>query len=201
MNAGHHRARIDVVMLAAGPSRRMGRPKQALPYKETTLLRHLVREALASQASGVTVVIGAWAEHSRHELDQLAARIVQNEDWEEGMSSSLRRGLRSLSADTQACLIMLCDQPLISRFSLNRLIEAYRTGDFAIVASEYDGVPGVPAIYDRSVFPSLLGLSGDQGARQFLRSTDLSITRVPVPEAALDLDTPEEYTSFLKSRA
>jgi len=201
MIARRQTAHIEILLLAAGPSRRMGSPKQSLPFKGTTLLRHLTREALASDANGVTVVTGAWADHARQELSELSARIVNNEDWEEGMASSLRRGLRSLPPETDAFLLMLCDQPLVNRFALNRLIEAYRSGTHTIVASEYSGIMGVPALYHRSHLPELLALTGDQGARHFLRTTTTPVLALPLPEAAVDLDTPEEYSSFMQSLA
>jgi CTP:molybdopterin cytidylyltransferase MocA len=79
------------------------------------------------------------------------------------------------------------------------LIEAYRTTNSIIVASEYSGVVGVPALYDHILFPQLIALSGDQGARGFLRTTTTPILLLPLPEAAVDLDTPEQYSSFLRS--
>lgn len=199
MIARRQTAHIEIVLLAAGPSRRMGSPKQSLPFRATTLLRHLTREAIASEANGVTVVTGAWADHARQELSGLPARVVHNEDWEEGMASSLRRGLRSLPPETEAFLVMLCDQPLVNRFALNRLIEAYRSSTHTIVASVYSGITGVPALYHRSHLPQLLALTGDQGARQLLRTTTMPVLALPLPEAAVDLDTPEEYSSFLQS--
>jgi molybdenum cofactor cytidylyltransferase len=199
MNDHRRRARVEILLLAAGPSERMGVPKQSLLYKGTSLLRHLALEALASSAQGVTVVTGAWADLTRHELANVPARLVHNEDWEQGMASSVRRGLRSIAPEVDACLLMLCDQPLVNRYSLNRLIEAYCSSSYAIVASEYSGVTGVPALYDRSVLPHLHSLSGDQGARHFLRTTHIPVLLLPLPEAALDLDTPEDYSSFVRS--
>ena len=199
MIARRQTAHIEILLLAAGPSRRMGSPKQSLPFMGTTLLRHLTREALASDANGVTVVTGAWADLARQELSELPARVVHNENWEEGMASSLRRGVRGLRPETEAFLLMLCDQPLVNRFALNRLIEAYRSGTHTIVASVYSGITGVPAIYHRSLLPHFLSLTGDQGARYFLRTTSVPVLAMPLPEAAVDLDTPEEYSSFLQS--
>jgi molybdenum cofactor cytidylyltransferase len=199
MNPTRHSAHVEILLLAAGPSKRMGTPKQSLPFKDTSLVRHLTREALASDAQGVTVVTGAWADHVRQELTGLPARLVHNEDWENGMASSLRKGVRSLPHITHACLMMLCDQPLVSQFSLNRIIEAYRSSSHLIVASEYGGIVGVPALYDRSLLPRFHALNGDQGARAFLRTTDIPTVLLPLPEAAVDLDTPDEYSSFLRS--
>ena len=199
MSDPHLTSHVEILLLAAGPSKRMGTPKQSLPYRDTSLLRHLAREALEADAQGVTVVSGAWADHVRYELANVPARIVHNEDWEKGMASSLRRGIRSLPPQTHACLVMLCDQPLVNRFSLNRLIEAYRSSSYTVVASEYSGIAGVPALYDRSLFPQLQTLTGDQGARHILRSTNTPMMLLPLPEAAVDLDTPEEYSAFVRS--
>lgn len=199
MNAAHPTSRVDIVLLAAGPSTRMGSPKQSLRFGESSVVRHLTREALASTAQSVTVVTGAWADLVRHELGGLPARLIHNEDWEKGMASSLRRGIRSLPHNTDACLVMLCDQPLISRFSLNRIIDAYRSGPHTIVASGYSGIAGVPVLYDHMHLSRLEALSGDEGARTFLRATKTPILTLPVPEAALDLDTPEDYAAFVRS--
>ncbi len=198
MSAGRHAIHVEVLLLAAGPSKRMGTPKQVLQYGDTSFVRHLAREALGSDADGVTVITGAWAERVRRELVDLPVRVVHNENWEEGMASSLRLGLRSLPRTAGAFIMMLCDQPLISKHSLNRIIDTYRSGTSLIVASTYNGITGVPALYDRSLLPHLKDLTGDQGARDFLRSQSHPTSLLPLPEATIDVDTPDDYASFLR---
>lgn len=120
-------------------------------------------------------------------------RIVRNAEWEAGLASSLASGLRAATEDeaSDGVLVTLADQPLVDADALRGLIDAFRAGA-RIVASGYEGVPGVPALFGREHVSSLLGLTGDSGAGAWLRSRLSDVTIVPLERAALDLDTPED---------
>jgi molybdenum cofactor cytidylyltransferase len=193
---------IVAIVLAAGASRRMGQAKQLLPYRGQSLLRRAVTTALDSDCQEVIVVLGANAPSFQSELSGTTAQVVINDDWQEGMSSSIRCGLaavESLRPEASAVLLLLCDQPLIEGQSIHRLINHYRTERPLIVASEYESgaevVRGVPAIFSRPAFPALAGLSGTAGARTVIARHKDQALFVPMPEAALDLDTISEYES------
>ena len=186
------------LVLAAGASSRMGKPKQLLLYQGEPLLRRTVRFALAAGASPVLVVVGADAGPCRAALFALAATVLENPEYLHGMGSSLRLGMAavaSLEPEPARVLLMVCDQPLLRPEHLRALLEA-QTPD-GIAAAQYNGRLGTPAVFGREHFPALAAVTGDQGARSLLRS--LPATPVPMPEAAVDIDTPEDFAGLLAS--
>jgi molybdenum cofactor cytidylyltransferase len=186
---------VGVVLLAAGASRRLGRAKQLLPYAGTTLLRHLAAEMVAGGTGPVVVVLGAEREACQRELEGLPVELVENSAWEEGMSSSIRSGIIHLlerHGDTSAAIIATCDQPLVSSDLLRRLATEHRSRGAAVVACEYAGQPGVPALFARELFDELLSLRGDRGARSVIKRHRGETVVVPFEGGALDVDTPED---------
>ena len=186
-------------MLAAGASRRMGRPKQLLPVAGRPLLRHVVGRTLAAPVSPVIVVLGAHAEAIAPALAGLPVQIVLNESWASGMGSSVRKGLQTLLAGTpeaKAVIIALADQPDCPAGHFARLIETQRVTGRGMVASENGGQPIPPVLFTAEWFPRLLTLTGDAGARTLLREQPASLALVPLA-GAHDLDTPADYERFL----
>ncbi len=191
-----------LVLLAAGASTRMGRPKQLLPVHGKPLLRHVVESALAEPVSPVIVVLGANAMEIAPCLDGLPVQIVTNTGWTEGMGSSLRRGMEELSQiapATKNVIIALADQPDILTGHITKLIETQRATGRPIVASECQGVRSPPALFTAKHFPSLLALHGDSGARAILQKHAGEVGTVPLP-ASRDLDTPSDYTDYLSQK-
>jgi molybdenum cofactor cytidylyltransferase len=193
-------ARIGIIVLAAGASTRMGEPKQLLRYDGTTLLRRAVDSALELGCGPVVVVLGADVERARAEIADTDALVVVNEAWAEGMGSSIRRGIAALDDGVQGALVTLCDQPLVTARVLERLFDAYLAERSFLVASEYETggirVHGVPALFDRDLFPELSSLRGQEGARRVVEKNALRAKFVSVPEAAFDVDTPEDFEAL-----
>ena len=193
-----------LILLAAGASTRMGRPKQLLPmYGNRPLLRHVVESALMEPVSPVIVVLGANAAQIAPCLDGLPVRIVVNPDWAEGMGTSLRRGIEELAKCTppvDSVIVALADQPDILTGHLTKLIETQRTTGRPIIASECEGVRGPPVLFTAKHFPALRALRGDTGARALLREHAHEVAAVPLP-AARDLDTPADYANYLEQNA
>ena len=190
---------VGVILIAAGASERMGEPKQLLRYDGETLLCRAARAALDSRCRPVVVVLGAHAGALRGEVS--GAQVVVNQEWAEGMSSSIRCGLRALEAVTAgsaaAAVLMLCDQPFVTSGVINRLLETYETKRPLLVASEYEAggerTSGVPALFSRSLFSELMELRGAQGAKRVIQRHAPEALTVAAPEAAFDVDTPEDY--------
>ena len=185
-------ARIAVLLMAAGGSGRSGTPKLLLEFEGQSLLRRAAEAATLSQASSTIAVLGSDAPRLEAELKALPVRTIVNSRWKEGLSTSIRCGIESVSQEADGALIMLADQPLISPEILNKLIQAFRTGGHPIVASAYGQTMGVPAVFAASVFPDLLNLNADRGAKDVILKNRRSVLTVPVPEAAVDIDTPED---------
>jgi xanthine dehydrogenase accessory factor len=180
---------VAIALLAAGGSRRLGRPKQLIAVDGQPLVRRMVTEACASAAARVAVVVGAHAEEVDAALAELPCARLHNPDWSRGLSSSVGRAAR-WAAQTASAALILCvvDQPALERDHLDRLIAAYRAGARR-VASGYAGVRGVPALFDARDFPALQSLAGDRGAAAMLTPGTLTISW---PPGAVDLDTDED---------
>lgn len=188
-----------VVILAAGESVRMDEPKQLLVYRGQTLLRHAVDTALSLPDAPVVVVLGAHVARLRQHLDGAPVIVAENPDWREGMGGSLRTGLSALLAahpKISAVLFLVCDQPLVSPATLGNLIATHQRSGQAIVASEYEGALGVPALFARSLFPELLALSGAGGAQKVIQAHRQQALGVPFPEGSVDIDTPADYSQL-----
>lgn len=191
--------RFGLVLLAAGASVRMGRPKQLLEVGGQPLVVRAVEVALASAAWPVVVVLGANAEKIRPLLARQPVFIAENPTWTEGMASSLRTGLQTLQSFSRAldgALVALVDQPAFSAGVIAQLVAAQRNSGRSIAAARYGGHAGVPALFLRRHFAALAALEGDAGARTLLSRCAGDVTPVDLPELALDLDTPADFARW-----
>lgn len=196
---------ICIVVLAAGSSSRLGQPKQLLKFERETLLRRAVRVALETSSHPVVAVLGYRAHVMREEIVDLNALMVVNQEWQEGMGSSIRCGLgRALEsaapAEIEAAILMLCDQPFVTSSVIERLINAYREGHAPVVASKYEAggekTLGAPALFSRALFPELMTLDGAEGAKRIIARHHEEAVRISMPEAAFDVDTPGDYRAL-----
>jgi molybdenum cofactor cytidylyltransferase len=190
---------IGLIILAAGASTRMGTPKQLLSYRGRSFVCHITEVAIASVCQPIAVVLGANAERIKPELSQLPVQIVENQQWAEGMGSSIRVGLEALNTVNQnleAVAIALCDQPFVSSQTLNQIVEAYRFTGKPIIASEYSRTLGVPVLFSRTLFSELMDLNSTQGAKQLIKKHIHEVFSVPFPEGSIDIDTPKDYEQF-----
>ena len=203
---------VGLLLLAAGSSARLGRPKQLLPYRGRSLLRHAAETAAAWGGSPRVLVTGALHETLLPEVAGLGFDITRNEHWASGMGSSIRAGLAALEAlagpersalnpaalpapPLAAVLVMLCDQPLLTPDILTALLAQFRATGQPVVASAYGGTRGVPAVFGRAVFPALRALSGPAGARNLLRAY-AHLPAVPFPAGVVDVDTAAQYEAL-----
>jgi CTP:molybdopterin cytidylyltransferase MocA len=191
------RMSVAAIILAAGASRRLRQPKQLVPYGGETLLSRTIRLAGEAGAARVFVVLGAQAETIRASVNPHKATIVINENWEQGIASSIHAGLHALSADAEGVLILSCDQPRLTAEHLRALMDAFTAQSAsAIVASAYAGVHGVPAIFPCAAFPNLLALEGDKGARALLVRPPCPLIALPFAGGETDIDEPDDLAQL-----
>lgn len=187
---------VSAVILAAGGARRMGLPKQLLPWKGSTLLGHAIAVARESRCSNILVVLGAYRNAIHPVIADAGVFRVVNPEWSEGLGSSIRTAIRTLNAlphRSDAALIQLADQPLVTAGVLDRLIETFERTRTGIVASEYGGEQGTPALFDASLFPELSELEGQAGVQRVIARHPDRLVAVPFAGGVIDLDTREDY--------
>jgi molybdenum cofactor cytidylyltransferase len=182
--------------MAAGGSTRMGQPKPLLPWRGKNLLRHVVEVACEAGCEPVVVVLGAARDRLRPVLDGMPVTVVDNLDWEQGPGTSIRVGLDRVGS-ANAVLFLACDQPLVDASHLRRLIETHQVTGKPMVASEYDGTMGVPALFGKAHFLALMALNPTAGAKQLLTKHPDLVATVPFPAGKFDVDTPADYARLM----
>ena len=182
----------SIIILAAGNSSRLGVPKQLLEYKNKSFLRLIAEKALEVQPSEVIAVLGFESDRMQREFEDWPIRIVLNHAWTEGIASSIRTGINTVHSQADAALIALCDQPAVTTELLSQLISLC-SHEKPIAATEYNQILGVPACFDRSIFPELLLLQGDVGAKRVIAQDWTRVAAHAFPQAAIDIDTLEDY--------
>lgn len=192
---------ISALILAAGPSRRMGRPKLAMPVDGVPMLRRVVDAALGSRCRETVVVLGGDREVYRPLLQGLLVRVVENLEYEQGMATSIRAGIGALAPESRAVVILLGDQPRITASIVDHLIDTYLQESRRIVASAYRGVVGVPVLFDGALYLELLTLEGDAGARSVIETYPQHGVAVPLADDAWeDVDTPTDLERLARGR-
>ncbi len=187
---------VPAIILAAGASRRLGRPKQLVRIAGETLLGRTIRVVREAGADPIFVVIGANREAIEAGVDMTWVRTTFNPDWEQGIASSIGAGIQALRhsvSDAAAVLLLACDQPKLTVDHLRKLILLHESATgTVIVASAYVGVAGIPAIFPTSQFAHLLALTGDAGARHLLRDSGCPVITEPFAGGEVDIDTPDD---------
>lgn len=179
------------LVLAAGASTRLGFPKQLIVYRQQTLIERAVTLAAEFCGAGVIVVTGFYHEEVAGALAGTNAKTVHNPQWKEGMSSSLRVGMLHLDPMCHGVMLMLCDQPSIDAADYLALTNAWMSDPDCIVAAEYAGTKGAPAIFPASFRDDLTKLTGDQGAKKIIANAE-RVRFIHMPNAEIDIDTPED---------
>jgi molybdenum cofactor cytidylyltransferase len=191
--------RIAAIVLAAGRSSRMGHFKLLAEVAGAPMLMHAVRAALASRARPVIVVTGNQASEVAHALAGLSLTVVDNPDYASGLASSLKTGARAVPADCAGALILLGDMPQVTSAHIDRLLAAFAPG--RIVVPVHDGRRGNPVLWPRELFPHLLTLEGDAGAKRLLQEFADRVSEVEIADTAifLDIDTPDALAELRKN--
>jgi molybdenum cofactor cytidylyltransferase len=192
-------AELHAVILAAGASTRFGSPKQLVRIGGSPVLHQLISNAAFVAGRSVTVVIGAHARQIAPALRQSAASVVVNRDWQEGLASSIRVAVESAPPRCDGLLLLLADQVAVTADDLKHLYAAWKRHPILVAAALYDGAPGLPAIFPRWTYPSLMELRGDRDPRLVIRRNIDQLVRIPMANASINLDTPEDLLSIEQS--
>ncbi len=190
-----------ILILAAGQSNRMGRPKQLLKYNGSPLIKRVTEIAIVTECSPIVIVLGAYAEKIQSALPMNGIHVLINTQWQEGMASSIREGLKELvrlDDKIDGVVVLVCDQPYLETKHINALIELQAQKNLPAVACSYEGVLGTPALFHKSLFQQLLNLQGDSGAKKILSSLNIETGVVEFDEGIFDVDTESDYEKLLQ---
>lgn len=191
--------KIAAIILAAGNSSRLGRPKQNLIFEGETLLNRVVQTVKSLGLDEIVLVLGA---NKRSILEHLKAdgiTLLTNESWQEGMSSSLQLGLKHLlsKGHFDNLLLLLSDQPYVTSDVLRQMLDIHLQSGKGLTAAIYQDTVGVPAIFGQKYFHELLALKGAEGAKKVLMNHKEVLSAFEFPEGNIDIDTEEDYRKLL----
>ncbi|GAA3783328.1 nucleotidyltransferase family protein [Flavobacterium ginsengiterrae] len=189
--------KTGIIILAAGSSSRLGRPKQLLQYNESTLLKNTVTEALKVPNSFVIVVTGSNKEIIEKELDSYSISICFNPEWETGMASSIAKGIQELNSENTQCILAVCDQPFVNASVFENLINESKKSGKRIAASSYSETLGTPVLFHQKYFEELRDLKGNEGAKKLITNYSEDVISVPFEKGNIDIDTEEDYLKVI----
>ncbi len=189
---------INAIILAAGQSKRMGKPKPLLRFNDQTFLEQIISVLKHSDVDRITVVLGAEADTIRKSVDLTGTNIVINHDYQRGQLSSLTAGIKESPEDTEAILICLVDNPFITEEVVNKIVQTFKETNNPIIVPVFDKERGHPTLFSRSLFNELLSAPEEKGARHVLYSNEDKVLELEVSEHGIliGIDTQEDYKLY-----
>ncbi len=190
-----------VLIVAAGESKRLGTPKQLLQFEGQSLINRLVNIVRDAVQFPITLVLGAAADAIEAQLTDDNLHVVINEEWREGMGSSIRVGLKQMTemdADMDGVMILVCDQPYLKSESIQSLIHLQQSTGLPMAACFYAGIVGTPAVFHQSMFSDLLKLVGDTGAKKIMKDQMVDVAKLNFEKGVIDIDTMEDYQKIIQ---
>jgi molybdenum cofactor cytidylyltransferase len=192
---------VGVVVLAAGSSSRLGQPKQLIKYKGKPLLQNILDHSQVLSFTSKVLILGAYAEEINKNIDTGEFKVIINEQWEEGIASSIREGVRSsweINPNLENILFLLSDQPFVTSALIKELLDTHKKEGKTITGCRYDKTVGVPVIFNKNMFQELCHLNGDRGAKVLIRKYPDKVAAVSFDLGSVDVDEPDDYTKLLK---
>lgn len=190
-----------IIILAAGNSSRLGKPKQLLKYKEQTLLQIVTEAALNAKFHPVIVVLGAYADEIKTLHNHPEVMYIINETWQKGMSSSISAGVKKVLNDfpeKENVIITVADQAHITADVFTSLYKKYQTDNKSIVTSSYSETTGTPTLFNKKYFDKLVNLEGAVGAKDLIKQNMDDVASVPFELGSIDIDTEIDYKNLIK---
>ena len=190
-----------VVILAAGSSSRLGQPKQLIKFKNKSLLQNIIDHSQVFSFKARVLILGAYAELINKNINTGELYVFINDEWEEGIASSIRSGVRcslEIDPDLEHILFLLSDQPFVTSELIQELLDTHIKQGKTITACTYNDTVGVPAIFHKNVFRELSMLKGDRGAKVLIKKYYDNVAFVPFDQGSVDVDHPEDYAKLQK---
>jgi len=186
---------INAIILAAGESQRMGKPKPLLKFEDKTFLEQIISVLKLSDADRVTVVLGAEAETIKKSIDLSGTNVVINKDYQKGQLSSLIVAIKDAPDEMEVILVCLVDNPFITREVVNEIISKFKETNKPIIVPVFNKERGHPTLFSKSLFNELLNAPEEQGARYVLYSNEEKILELETSESGIliGIDTPADY--------
>ncbi|WP_009032551.1 nucleotidyltransferase family protein [Indibacter alkaliphilus] len=185
-----------VIIMAAGGSFRLGQAKQLLKFRGKCLLQQILDEVRKLDSIELVTVLGGYKQEILNEIDFKNTNYIINENWEKGMSISMQEGLTFLlnkNPGLSQVLLVLCDQPFVDNFLLDKIIKEKSKSKKGIVCCTYGNTLGVPALFDRTYFAELLALESKEGAKKVIIQHQEDLSVIDFPEGSFDVDTLEDF--------
>ncbi|MHC4692550.1 MAG: nucleotidyltransferase family protein [Planctomycetota bacterium] len=188
---------INAIVLAAGRSKRMGKPKPLLRFNDSTFLEHIISVLKTSNVDEITVVLGAEAKILKKSVDLSGTSVVINENYQKGQLSSLIAAIEKCPKETRAILVCLVDNPFVTKEVVDEIIGKFKETNNPIIIPVFNKRRGHPTLFSRSLFNELLNAPHDQGARYVVYSNEEKILELEMSESGIliSVDTPDDYKS------
>lgn len=186
---------INAIILAAGESKRMGKLKPLLQFKDKTFLEQIISVLKLSDVDRITVVLGAEAETIKESIDLSGTSVVVNKNYQREQLSSLIVGIEDIPEETEAILLCLVDTPFITKEVVNKIISKFKETDSPIIVPVFNKERGHPTLFSKSLFSELVNAPKEQGARYVLYSNEEKILELETAESGIliGINTPEDY--------
>ena len=197
----HRLKNCGILIVAAGQSKRLGSPKQLLMYEGKTLINRLIDIVKEAVDFPMVLVLGAHAEKIKLQLSNPNMPIIINEQCAQGMGSYISIGLEGLIQKNPAIdgvMVLVCDQPFLNREHILTLLDLQAKSALPMAACYYAGVLGTPAVFHQSIFPELLALKADMGAKNIINHRIQEVAKLQFEQGVLDIDTEEDYKKLMK---
>lgn len=189
---------LAIVVLAAGGASRFGSPKQLAEYQGKTLLQRAIDTCSGISGCSTYVVLGAEHRKIAATLDSARIEILGNNNWQNGISSSIHLAVTSIGKQFDGLMFLAADQPLVGAVQVHSLIDTWQKQPDHLVAAKFSNKVGIPAIYPKSFYSELLKIKGDRGGKRILLENKNHLLTVAMPQAAIDIDYPDELDSLKK---